>query len=108
MTGSLWKSRFSSLMKRLFDNLQVIAYTNLELPGILSYCIWMWLGKSVLSRALASPKKQLESLSISSLIHIPNQSTQLKLNDTYIEPAKQIKTTQPNAYEEDEDDNQDQ
>nr|VDD29202.1 unnamed protein product [Brassica oleracea] len=25
---------------RLFDNLQVIANTNLELPGILSYCIW--------------------------------------------------------------------
>ncbi|KAF3538030.1 hypothetical protein F2Q69_00024688 [Brassica cretica] len=29
----------------------------------------MWLGKSVLSRALASPKKQLESLSVFSLIH---------------------------------------
>ncbi|KAH0868952.1 hypothetical protein HID58_075974, partial [Brassica napus] len=28
----------------------------------------MWLGKSVLSRALTLPKKQLESLSISSLI----------------------------------------
>ncbi|KAH0872607.1 hypothetical protein HID58_069969, partial [Brassica napus] len=28
----------------------------------------MWLGKSVLSRALTSPKKQLESLSVSSLI----------------------------------------
>ncbi|WZZ25225.1 hypothetical protein YC2023_008626 [Brassica napus] len=29
----------------------------------------MWLGKSVLSRALTLPKKQLESLSVSSLIH---------------------------------------
>ncbi|KAH0879861.1 hypothetical protein HID58_067255 [Brassica napus] len=28
----------------------------------------MWLGKSVLSRALTSPKKQVESLSVSSLI----------------------------------------
>ncbi|KAH0867862.1 hypothetical protein HID58_074884, partial [Brassica napus] len=28
----------------------------------------MWLGKSVLSRALSSPKKQLESLFVSSLI----------------------------------------
>ncbi|WZZ51075.1 hypothetical protein YC2023_051182 [Brassica napus] len=41
----------------------------------------MWLGKSVLSRALTLPKKQLESLSVSSLIH---------------------------TYEEDEDDDQDQ
>ena len=79
----------------LFDNLQVIANTNLELPGILSYCIWvyimfryhnwylnsqMWLGKSVLSRALTSPKKQLESLSVSSLIR-KKQSTH---NSLYI------------------------
>ncbi|KAH0890383.1 hypothetical protein HID58_052812 [Brassica napus] len=41
----------------------------------------IWLDKSVLSRARTSPKKQLESLFIFSLIH---------------------------AYEEDEDDNQDQ
>ncbi|KAH0898210.1 hypothetical protein HID58_047778 [Brassica napus] len=34
----------------------------------------MWLGKSVLSRALTSPKKQLESLSVSSLIR-KKQST---------------------------------
>ncbi|KAF2595565.1 hypothetical protein F2Q68_00011144 [Brassica cretica] len=50
---------------RLFDNLQVIANRNLNL--------------SVLSGALTSPKKQLEQLFVSSLIH---------------------------AYEEDEDDNQ--
>ncbi|KAH0894235.1 hypothetical protein HID58_056664, partial [Brassica napus] len=31
---SLWESRFSSLMKRLFYNLQVIANTNLELPDV--------------------------------------------------------------------------
>ena len=138
----------------------------------------MWLEKSVLPRALASPKKQLESLSVSSLIckkqsthnslyiiiyivltsiiknisypnfvvvylsplliklilhkllfyslkeitttqtiktpktrmtplffclileihfktNIPNQSPQLKLNDTYIKPAKKIQTTRP-------------
>jgi len=61
----------------------VIANTNLELSGILSYCIWvyimfryhnwylnsqMWLGKSVLSRALTLPKKQPKSLFVSSLI----------------------------------------
>ncbi|KAH0901876.1 hypothetical protein HID58_041379, partial [Brassica napus] len=33
----------------------------------------MWLGKSVLSRALTLPKKQLESLSVSSLIHVVGQ-----------------------------------
>ncbi|KAF3559724.1 hypothetical protein F2Q69_00012135 [Brassica cretica] len=38
---------------RLFDNLQVI----------------MWLDKSVMSRALTSPKKQFESLSVSLLIY---------------------------------------
>ena len=73
----------------LFDNFQVIANTNLELSGILSYCIWvyimfryhnwylnsqMWLDKSVMSRALTSPKKQLETLSVSSLIR-KKQST---------------------------------
>ena len=72
----------SPVMIRLFDNLQVIPNTNLELSGI-SYCIWvyimfryhnwylnsqMWLDKFVLSRALISPKKQLESLSVSSFI----------------------------------------
>ncbi|KAH0873352.1 hypothetical protein HID58_070714, partial [Brassica napus] len=40
----------------------------------------MWLGKSVLSRALTSPKKQLESLSVSSLIR-KKQSTH---NSLYI------------------------
>ncbi|CAG7861804.1 unnamed protein product, partial [Brassica rapa] len=39
---NLWDSRFSSLMKRLFDNFQVIANTNLELPDILSYCICVY------------------------------------------------------------------
>ncbi|WZZ40189.1 hypothetical protein YC2023_036448 [Brassica napus] len=34
----------------------------------------MWLGKSVMSSALTSPKKQLESLSVSSLIR-KKQST---------------------------------
>ena len=77
--GCSWDQ--SPVKIRLFDNLQV--NTNLELPCILSYCIWvyimfwyhnwnlnsqMWLGKSVMSRALTSPKKQLESLSVSSLI----------------------------------------
>ena len=38
----------------------------------------MWLGKSVLSRALASPKKKLESLSVSSLIR-KKQSTHKSL-----------------------------
>ena len=79
----------SPIITRLFDNFQVIANTNLELPGILSYCIWVynmfryhnwylnshiWLGKYVLSRALTSPKKQLKSLSISTLIR-KKQST---------------------------------
>ena len=40
----------------------------------------MWLGKSVLSRALTLPKKQLESLSVSSLIR-KKQSTH---NSLYI------------------------
>ncbi|KAH0884872.1 hypothetical protein HID58_060968, partial [Brassica napus] len=40
----------------------------------------MWLGKSVLSRDLTSPKKQLESLSVSSLIR-KKQSTH---NSLYI------------------------
>nr|VDD29656.1 unnamed protein product [Brassica oleracea] len=31
-----------------------------SISSILSYCIWMWLGKSVLSRALTLPEKQLE------------------------------------------------
>ncbi|KAH0858290.1 hypothetical protein HID58_086551, partial [Brassica napus] len=44
-TVSLWESRFSSLMKKK-----------------------MWLGKSVMSKALTLAKKQLESLSVSSLI----------------------------------------
>ena len=80
---------------RLFDHFQVIANTNLELPGILSYWIWvynifryhnwyfnsqMWLGKSVMSKALILAKKQLESLSVSSLIH-KKQSTH---NSLYI------------------------
>ena len=40
----------------------------------------MWLGKSVLSRALTSPKKQLESLFVSSLI----RKKQLTHNSLYI------------------------
>nr|VDD44326.1 unnamed protein product [Brassica oleracea] len=41
----------------------------------------MWLGKFVLSRALASPKKQPESLSVSSLIR-KKQSTHNSLYTT--------------------------
>ncbi|KAH0905829.1 hypothetical protein HID58_037656, partial [Brassica napus] len=39
---------------------------------VLFLSVKMWLGKFVLSRTLTSPKKQLESLFISSLIRIRN------------------------------------
>ena len=100
LTNHYWWSHHrcswdQSPVKIMFDNLQVIVNTNLELSGVLSYCIWvyimfwyhnwylnsqMWLGKSVLSRALTLPKKQLESLSVSSLI-CKKQSTH---NSLYI------------------------
>uniref|UniRef100_A0A0D3BF97 Uncharacterized protein n=1 Tax=Brassica oleracea var. oleracea TaxID=109376 RepID=A0A0D3BF97_BRAOL len=51
----------------------------------------MWLDKSVLSRALTSPKKQLESLSVSSLIR-KKQSTHNSLHITvYIVLTSMIK-----------------
>ena len=95
LTNYYWRSHHicswdqSPVIIRLFDNFQVIANINLELTGILSFCIWvyimfryhnwylnsqMWLDKSVLSRALTLPKKQPESLSVSSLIR-KKQST---------------------------------
>ncbi|CAG7894132.1 unnamed protein product [Brassica rapa] len=54
-------------MIRLFDNFQVIANTNLEFPNVV--------GKSVMSRALTSPKTQLESLSVSSMTRKKHQHT---------------------------------
>ena len=102
--GCSWD--YSPVMIRLFDNFQVIANINLELSCILSYCSWvyiivryhnwylnsqMWMGKSVLSRALTSPKKQFESLSVSSLTS-KKQSTHNSLHITvYIGLTSMIK-----------------
>ncbi|WZZ85613.1 hypothetical protein YC2023_114192 [Brassica napus] len=56
----------------------------------------MWLDKSVLSRALALPKKQLESLSVSSLIQKQTQSHQ-EIQET-IPKDTNAATTSPPAH----------
>uniref|UniRef100_A0A0D3A9W0 Uncharacterized protein n=1 Tax=Brassica oleracea var. oleracea TaxID=109376 RepID=A0A0D3A9W0_BRAOL len=51
----------------------------------------MWLEKSVLSRALTSPKKQLESLSISSLIRKKQSTHNVLYINVYIVLTSTIK-----------------
>ncbi|KAH0889870.1 hypothetical protein HID58_052299, partial [Brassica napus] len=70
---SLWLPRFWDFLNFKKDK-EFVGITILFLDKK------MWLGKSVLSRALASPKKQLESLFVSSLI-CKKQSTH---NSLYI------------------------
>ena len=76
--GCSWDQ--SPVMIRLFDNLQVIANTNSELPCILSYCIWVYNMFRYHNWYSNLAKKQLESLFVSSLI-FKKQSTH---NSLYI------------------------